>query len=160
MAKNKQQRNTGRSQQDQDFDSQDDEMMDMDSSSSSSQMRAQGRSQEGRGTQRASGSQAQQRTGAQGRGGQLQAQGGQQDILASIRPALDEARTYIEGSPVRAAAIGAVAGGLLMTLFSTEKGRAFVRMAYDYANPMVAKYAREFISQQAGNMADQALGAH
>ena len=96
-------------------------------------------------------------------GGQLQAKGseqGQNDILAAVTPAFQEARRYIESSPVRAAAIGAIAGGVLMTLFSTEKGRSFVKLAYDYANPMVAKYAREYISEAAGNMADSALGQH
>lgn len=81
----------------------------------------------------------------------------QEQILGAVTPAFQEVRSYVEGSPVRAAAIGAVAGGLLMTLFSTEKGRAFVRVAYDYANPMVAKYAREYISKAAGDMAESAI---
>ena len=84
----------------------------------------------------------------------------QEQILGAVTPAFQEVRTYVEGSPVRAAAIGAVAGGLLMTLFSTEKGRAFVRVAYDYANPMVAKYAREYISKAAGDMAESAIAQH
>ena len=119
-----------------------------------------GRQAQGQGHGQGQGQQAQ---GTRKSSGQLPAQqdnGGPQDILSSIRPALDEARGYIEGSPVRAAAIGAVAGGLLMTLFSTEKGRSFVKLAYDYANPMVAKYAREFITQQAGNTVDSVLSQH
>ena len=103
---------------------------------------------------------SQQAQGGRRQAGQLQTQGQPQDLLTSIRPAIDEARGYIEGSPIRAAAIGAVAGGLVMTLFSTEKGRSFVKMAYDYANPMIAKYAREFISQQAGDMAESAIAQH
>ena len=113
------------------------------------------RAQQSRATQK---SQGQQR-----RGGALQSKQqdqGVQDIWAQVQPAITEAREYIEGSPVRAAAIGAVAGGLLMTLFSTEKGRSFVKMAYDYANPVVAKYAREFISQRAGEMTESALSQH
>ncbi len=81
----------------------------------------------------------------------------QEQILGAVTPAFQEIRSYVEGSPVRAAAIGAVAGGLLMTLFSTEKGRAFVRAAYDYANPMVAKYAREYMSKAAGDMTESAI---
>lgn len=105
--------------------------------------------------------QQQQQGRSQQRGGQLQTQGQQnQDVWSSVKPALEEAREYIEGSPLRAAAVGAIAGGLLMTLFSTEKGRSFVKMAYDYANPMVTKYAREFISQQAGDMTESALSQH
>jgi hypothetical protein len=133
--------------------------------SNDNQARGGQQGQQARGGQNGQQQQGQQAQGQGTRksGGQLQAQqdkGGPQDILSSIRPALEEARGYIEGSPVRAAAIGAVAGGLLMTLFSTEKGRSFVKMAYDYANPMVAKYAREFISQQAGNTVDSVLSQH
>jgi hypothetical protein len=105
-------------------------------------------------------SQGQQREGRSLQGGQQGQQGQQPDILASITPAFNEARRYIEGSPVRAAAIGAVAGGLLMTLFSTEKGRQFARMAYDYANPMVAKYAKDYISRAAGDLASNAISQH
>lgn len=89
-----------------------------------------------------------------------QSEGQPTDLLAAVTPAFQEARRYIEGSPIRAAAIGAIAGGALMTLFSTEKGRAFVKLAYDYANPMVAKYARNYISEAAGNVADSALSPH
>lgn len=81
-------------------------------------------------------------------------------LTSSITPAIQEARRFVDGHPVRAAAIGAVAGGLLMTLFSTEKGRGFVRMAYDYANPMVAKYAREYVSRAAGEFAENAVSQH
>lgn len=83
-----------------------------------------------------------------------------QDIMASITPALNEARRYIEGSPVRAAAIGGVAGALIMSIFATEKGRQFAKMAYDYANPMVAKYARDYVSRAAGDMAENAVSQH
>jgi hypothetical protein len=83
-----------------------------------------------------------------------------QELLSSLRPALDEAREYIEGNPMRAAAIGAVAGGFLMSLFATEKGRSFVKMAYDYANPMVTKAAREFVSQTSGGMPESTLSRH
>ncbi|RYZ66187.1 MAG: hypothetical protein EOP05_19490 [Proteobacteria bacterium] len=100
--------------------------------------------------------------GQKGQGRQVAARGEEQsnDILASITPAFNEARRYIEGSPVRAAAIGAVAGGLLMTIFSTEKGRQFAKMAYDYANPMVAKYARDYVSRAAGDLAENAVSQH
>lgn len=86
-------------------------------------------------------------------------QGGdlQTNLLNAVKPAFQEFRTYVEGSPMRAAAIGAIAGGALMTLFSTEKGRQFVRLAYDYANPMIAKYAREYVSKAAGDMAESAI---
>ena len=110
--------------------------------------------------------QGQQRQARQTRaGGRLPAHGDQpQDLISSIQssiaPTLQEARKYVDGHPVRAAAIGAVAGGLLMTLFSTEKGRSFVRMAYDYANPMVAKYAREYVSRAAGDLAENAVSQH
>lgn len=85
---------------------------------------------------------------------------GPQDLLASVTPALQSVQRYIEGSPLRAAAIGAIAGGTLMSIFATEKGRAFARMAYDYANPMVSKYVREYVSKAAGDMADNALSQH
>jgi len=100
--------------------------------------------------------------GRQSQSRQVAARGDDQqnDILASITPAFNEARRYIEGSPVRAAAIGAVAGGLLMTIFSTEKGRQFAKMAYDYANPMVAKYARDYVSRAAGELAENAVSQH
>jgi hypothetical protein len=102
----------------------------------------------------------------QRRTGQLQQSQGQQtggqknELLEAVTPAFQEARRYIEGSPIAAAAIGAIAGGLLMTLISTEKGRSFAKAAYDYANPMVAKYARDYIAQAAGNMTEQALSQH
>ena len=100
----------------------------------------------------------QQTQGQQRKGGQVQQSQGQGgDLWSQVQPVVSEAREFIEGSPVRAAAIGAVAGGLLMTLVSTEKGRAFMKMAYDYANPMVSKYARDFVAQRAGDIADSAL---
>jgi len=126
-------------------------------------MGSQSQGQQGQQSQQGQQGRQQKQAGQQQRGGQLQAQdqkGQSQDLWTSVKPAFDEARQYIEGSPIRAAAIGAVAGGLLMTLFSTEKGRSFVKMAYDYANPMVAKYARDFVSQQAGNMTESALSQH
>ena len=106
--------------------------------------------------------QSQGRGQGRGQSRQVAARGEEQstDILASITPAFNEARRYIEGSPVRAAAIGAVAGGLLMTIFSTEKGRQFAKMAYDYANPMVAKYARDYVSRAAGDLAENAVSQH
>jgi hypothetical protein len=82
------------------------------------------------------------------------------DLLDAVTPAFQEARRYIEGSPVRAAAVGAIAGGVLMTLFSTEKGRSFVKVAYDFVNPMVTNYARDYISEAAGGITDSALGQH
>ena len=85
---------------------------------------------------------------------------GPQDFMTSMRPALNEARNYIDGSPMRAAAIGAVAGGLLMSLFSTKRGRSFVEMAYRYATPMVTKYAREFIADQPSDAGDSVFPAH
>lgn len=99
---------------------------------------------------------------ARGQARQEQDQPGslQEEILNAVQPAFQEVRTFVEASPLRAAAVGAVAGGLLMTLFSTQKGRAFVRMAYDYANPMVAKYAQEYISQAAGDFAKNAVSQH
>lgn len=107
------------------------------------------------------------RGGQQGKGRSqrsMQSRDEQPDIVSSITssvgPAFQEARKYVDGHPVRAAAIGAVAGGLLMTLFSTEKGRQFVRMAYDYANPMVARYARDYVTRAAGDLAENAISQH
>lgn len=106
--------------------------------------------------------QGQQRQGRSQRS--MQARDEQPDLMStitsSVGPAFQEARKYVDGHPVRAAAIGAVAGGLLMTLFSTEKGRQFVRMAYDYANPMVARYARDYVSRAAGDLAENAVSQH
>lgn len=143
--RNQQQRNSGRqnmSSSSESFDTDDD------MATSRSQAQGQGRSQ--------------QRAQGQGQQGSkdLQTQSSGNEFLDAVTPAFTEARRFIEGSPVRAAAIGAIVGGGLMTLFATEKGRQLVKVAYDYANPMIAKYARDYVSQAAGQIAENSIAQH
>lgn len=109
---------------------------------------------------RSGGSQAQGRAsgGAQGE----QQQGGAQaqqgpDIMSSITPVFTEARNFIEGHPARAAAIGAILGGVLMTLFATPRGRSALRTAVSYANPVISKYARDYVGKLTGDLTQNAL---
>ena len=109
---------------------------------------------------RQGGSQSQGRAsgGAQGeqQQGASQAQQGP-DIMGSITPVISEARNFIEGHPARAAAIGAILGGVLMTLFATPRGRSALRTAVSYANPVIAKYARDYVGKITGDLTQNAL---
>jgi hypothetical protein len=110
-------------------------------------------------------------SGVSGRQGQQQSQGprgqgsrqgnsgrsGGQDQEFDPRQLLDTAREFIEGHPGRATLIGALVGGAVAGLFATERGRSLVGAAYSYSRPMIADYARNFISSQSGDVVERAL---
>jgi hypothetical protein len=114
-------------------------------------------------------------SGASGRQGQNQSQGQNQGQRAQgsrqgnsgrsggqaqdfdPRQLMDSARDFIEGHPGRATLIGALVGGAVAGLFATERGRSLIGAAYSYSRPMIADYARNFISSQSGDVVERAL---
>lgn len=66
-------------------------------------------------------------------------------------------RGYIEEHPGRASALGAVVGGVAAGLLASETGRSLLRASYGYARPMIADYARKFVSSQTEGAIERSL---
>lgn len=95
--------------------------------------------------------------GGRGQSNKRRASGRSEEFEFDPKQLWETFRGYIEEHPGRASAVGAVVGGVAAGLLASETGRSFLRATYGYARPMIADYARQFVSNQGEDVIQRSL---